>query len=100
MATNDFLAVGGDTYATLADNYLESGILIGINLEDALIDYISTIEDNCASYAEPAGRIVIVADEPEIPDTPDVPETGAVSIIGFGIAAIVSGTCVTIFRKK
>ena len=100
MATNDFLAVGGDTYATLADNYLESGILIGINLEDALIDYISTIEDNCASYAEPAGRIVIVADEPEIPDTPDVPETGAVSIIGFGIAAIVSGACVTIFRKK
>lgn len=100
MATNDFLAVGGDTYATLADNYLESGILIGVNLEDALIDYISTIEDNCASYAEPAGRIVIVADEPEIPDTPDVPATGAVSIIGFGIAAIVSGACVTIFRKK
>lgn len=94
MATNDFLAAGGDTYALLATNYLESGVLIGVNLEDALIDYISTIQDNCASYAEAAGRIVIVS------ANPNPPVTGAISIAIIGGAAMVGGVAILCFRRK
>ncbi len=101
MATNDFLAAGGDTYAILAENYQSSGILIVVNLEDALINYIQNIDDNCASYAQPAGRISIIdtAPIPGGPDTP-VPPTGAMTIVGFGVAAVISGACVTLFRKR
>ena len=102
MATNDFLAAGGDTYAILAENFENSGILIGINLEDALINYIQNIDDNCAGYAEPAGRIVIV-DEAPVEPTPTpapAPGTGAADIIGFGIVAIICGGFVVFFRRK
>lgn len=97
MATNDFLAAGGDTYAILADNYLEGGILIGVNLEDALINFMQGIEDNCASYAEPAGRINIIAEEPE---EEGPPKTGTASLAFIGIVAIVSGSGIMFFRKK
>lgn len=96
MATNDFIAAGGDTYAILTENYLESGILIGVNLEDALIDYIATLNDNCASYAEPAGRIVIVSEN----NNPNPPETGAVSFVVIGAVAMLGGVGVIRFRKK
>ncbi len=96
MATNDFLAAGGDTYALLADNYLESGMLVGVNLEDAMIDFISSVDDNCASYAEPAGRIVIVAEDPN----PNPPVTGFVSVAAIGIVAMAGGLAVLCFRKK
>ena len=100
MATNDFLAAGGDTYAILAENFENSGILIGINLEDALINYIQNIDDNCAGYAEAAGRIVIV-DEAPVETTPaPAPGTGAADIIGFGIVAIICGGFVVFFRRK
>lgn len=100
MATNDFLAAGGDTYAILAENFENSGILIGINLEDALINYIQNIDDNCAGYAEPAGRIVIVDEAPVEPTPAPVPGTGAADIIGFGIVAIICGGFVVFFRRK
>lgn len=100
MATNDFLAAGGDTYAILAENYENSGILIGINLEDALINYIQNIDDNCAGYAEPAGRIVIVDEAPVEPTPAPAPGTGAADIIGFGIVAIICGGFVVFFRRK
>lgn len=96
LATNDFLAAGGDTYALLTENYANSGMLIGVNLEDALANYIQTITDNCASYAEPAGRIKIVSEEPN----PEPPETGFVSLAIFGTAAIMAGAGVVLFRKK
>ena len=100
MATNDFLAAGGDTYAILAENFENSGILIGINLEDALINYIQNIDDNCAGYAEPAGRIVIVDEAPVEPPPAPAPGTGAADIIGFGIVAIICGGFVVFFRRK
>ena len=100
MATNDFLAAGGDTYAILAENFENSGILIGINLEDALINYIQSIDDNCAGYAEPAGRIVIVDEAPVEPTPAPAPGTGAANIIGFGIVAIICGGFVVFFRRK
>ena len=100
MATNDFLAAGGDTYAILAENFENSGILIGINLEDALINYIQNIDDNCAGYAEPAGRIVIVGEAPVEPTPAPAPGTGAADIIGFGIVAIICGGFVVFFRRK
>ena len=100
MATNDFLAAGGDTYAILAENFENSGILIGINLEDALINYIQSIDDNCAGYAEPAGRIVIVDEAPVEPTPAPAPGTGAADIIGFGIVAIICGGFVVFFRRK
>ena len=100
MATNDFLAAGGDTYAILAENFENSGILIGINLEDALINYIQNIDDNCAGYAEPAGRIVIVDEAPVEPTPAPAPGTGAAGIIGFGIVAIICGGFVVFFRRK
>lgn len=100
MATNDFLAAGGDTYAILAENYENSGILIGINLEDALINYIQNIDDNCAGYAEPAGRIVIVDEAPVEPTPAPAPGTGAANIIGFGIVAVICGGFVVFFRRK
>ena len=100
MATNDFLAAGGDAYAILAENFENSGILIGINLEDALINYIQNIDDNCAGYAEPAGRIVIVDEAPVEPTPAPAPGTGAANIIGFGIVAIICGGFVVFFRRK
>ena len=100
MATNDFLAAGGDTYAILAENFENSGILIGINLEDALINYIQNSDDNCAGYAEPAGRIVIVDEAPVEPTPAPAPGTGAADIIGFGIVAIICGGFVVFFRRK
>ena len=100
MATNDFLAAGGDTYAILAENFENSGILIGINLEDALINYIQNIDDNCAGYAEAAGRIVIVDEAPVEPTPAPAPGTGAADIIGFGIVAIICGGFVVFFRRK
>lgn len=100
MATNDFLAAGGDTYAILAENFENSGILIGINLEDALINYIQNIDDNCAGYAEPAGRIVIVDEAPVEPTPAPAPGTGAADIIGFGIVTIICGGFVVFFRRK
>lgn len=100
MATNDFLAAGGDTYAILAENFENSGVLIGINLEDALINYIQNIDDNCAGYAEPAGRIVIVDEAPVEPTPAPAPGTGAANIIGFGIVAIICGGFVVFFRRK
>ena len=100
MATNDFLAAGGDTYAILAENFENSGVLIGINLEDALINYIQNIDDNCAGYAEAAGRIVIVDEAPVEPTPAPAPGTGAANIIGFGIVAIICGGFVVFFRRK
>lgn len=96
MATNDFITAGGDTYAILAQNFIDSGVRIGMNLEDAMADYIGNITDNCASYAEPAGRITIVSEEP----VPETPPTGFISLAAFGLATVLAGAGVVLFRKK
>lgn len=99
LATNDYIAAGGDTYAILAEKFEESGIYIGVNLEDALADYLQSLDDNCASYAEPAGRISIVG-EPADPVNPQPPETGYISIAALGYAAMTGGAVLILFRRK
>ncbi|MCQ2458677.1 MAG: bifunctional metallophosphatase/5'-nucleotidase [Clostridia bacterium] len=61
IATNDFTAAGGDTYAAFAYAYTQTGVKSGIVLEDALINYTSTVLNGVIGeqYAEPAGRIII-----------------------------------------
>lgn len=60
IATNDFLAAGGDTcyaFKTAAANYD-----LGIPMDEALIDYINTVLDGkvtAAQYGAPRGSIVI-----------------------------------------
>ncbi|HPE15544.1 MAG TPA: 5'-nucleotidase C-terminal domain-containing protein [Oscillospiraceae bacterium] len=82
IATNDFLAVGGDKYAAFADYY--KGVMSGINLEDAMIDYIQTALGGTvgAAYAAPQGRITVLTEaavtepEPEVPvETPSAEDT-------------------------
>lgn len=61
LATNDFTAVGGDTYVVFKYPCSQTLVDTGVALEDALVEYTSevlggTIGDQ---YAEPAGRITI-----------------------------------------
>lgn len=62
IATNDFLAAGGDTYYAFRFANATSGIDTGIALEDALIDYVANALDGVVGqeYAKPAGRITVV----------------------------------------
>ncbi|MDO5436439.1 MAG: bifunctional UDP-sugar hydrolase/5'-nucleotidase [Clostridia bacterium] len=61
IATNDFTAAGGDTYGAFAYAFTQTGIKSGLVLEDALINYTSTVLNGVIGeqYAEPAGRIII-----------------------------------------
>ena len=66
VVSNDFCAAGGDTYyafstATVMDT--------GTPLDEAVMQYITTVLDGTVGeqYAEPAGRITIIA--PEVTET-------------------------------
>lgn len=60
IATNDFIGAGGDKYSVFGDFY--EGKMSGINLEDALIDYIQTELSGVvdARYQNPQGRVIVV----------------------------------------
>lgn len=63
IATNDFSAVGGDTYYAFKEAYMAGGFNTGVALEDALIDYTKTILGNvipASRYGAPQGRIQII----------------------------------------
>lgn len=63
IATNDFSAVGGDTYYAFKEAYEAGGFNTGVALEDALIDYTKTVLGNvipASKYGAPQGRIQIV----------------------------------------
>lgn len=63
LATNDFTAVGGDTYYPLKAAYQATGFDTGIALEDALVDYTTTELGGVITgekYGEPEGRINII----------------------------------------
>lgn len=67
IATNDFLAPGGDTYGAFLE--ASANYDLGIPMDEVLMDYIQTELDGTvgAAYAEPAGRITIIeapAEEP------------------------------------
>lgn len=59
IATNDFLAAGGDAYAVFRDAYLQNGWPTGTLFEDALTGYITQALGGVidSRYAEPQGRI-------------------------------------------
>lgn len=63
IATNDFSAVGGDTYYAFKEAYEAGGFNTGVALEDALIDYTKTVLGNvipASKYGAPQGRIQII----------------------------------------
>ena len=61
ISTNDFTAVGGDTYYVFRYPYTMTGINTGLALEDALIMYTQDVLGGVVGglYAEPQGRIII-----------------------------------------
>lgn len=62
VATNDFTAAGGDTYYAFRYPNATSGYKTGVALEDALVNYVTTVLDGVVGqqYAEPQGRIVVI----------------------------------------
>lgn len=61
IATNDFTAAGGDTYYAFRYPNATSGYKTGLALEDALVNYVTTVLDGVVGeqYAEPQGRITV-----------------------------------------
>lgn len=61
IATNDFTAAGGDTYAAFAYPYAQTGYKTGVALEDALVNYTQQVLGGVIGdpYAAPQGRITI-----------------------------------------
>ena len=95
IATNDFMAAGGDTYyafKTASANYD-----LGIPMDEVLMDYIKTELKGVVGdpYAQPQGRITVTkteapAEEPAQP-TPPAEETGGDG--GETSYTVVSGDC-------
>ncbi|MDO4567702.1 MAG: bifunctional UDP-sugar hydrolase/5'-nucleotidase [Clostridia bacterium] len=90
LATNDFLAAGGDGFTTL------NGVTVNEypSLDEVLIDFISAL-DTFEAYADIEGRILTAEAE-----NPDPPKTGAISLSIAAIAAMAGGAAIVIFRKK
>ena len=75
VVTNDFLAIGGDTYYALTAS--ENVVDTGAALDEVLMQYITDVLEGTVSdkYAEPAGRITIVGEAPaEKPEEPAEPQ--------------------------
>lgn len=63
IATNDFVAAGGDTYYPFQGAYQRNGIDTGLLLEDALVTYTKEVLGGVITaeqYREPAGRITVL----------------------------------------
>ncbi len=62
IATNDFTAAGGDTYYAFRYPNATSGYKTGVALEDALVNYVTSVLGGVVGqqYAEPQGRIVVI----------------------------------------
>ncbi len=61
IATNDFTAAGGDTYYAFRYANQQTGYKTGVSLEDALVQYVTTVLGGVVGedYAAPQGRITI-----------------------------------------
>lgn len=95
IATNDFLAAGGDTY--YAFKAASANYDIGAPMDEVLMDYIRTELKGVVgdTYAKPQGRITVTkteapAEEPAQP-TPPAEETGGDG--GETSYTVVSGDC-------
>jgi 5'-nucleotidase/UDP-sugar diphosphatase len=62
IATNDFTAAGGDTYYAFRYPNATSGYKTGVALEDALVNYVTTVLGGVVGqdYASPQGRITVI----------------------------------------
>ncbi|HPA59957.1 MAG TPA: bifunctional UDP-sugar hydrolase/5'-nucleotidase [Clostridia bacterium] len=62
IATNDFTAAGGDTYYAFRYPNATSGYKTGVALEDALVNYVTTVLGGVVGqdYANPQGRITVI----------------------------------------
>lgn len=62
IATNDFTAAGGDTYYAFRYPNATSGYKTGVALEDALVNYVTTVLGGVVGqdYAQPQGRITVI----------------------------------------
>ncbi len=62
IATNDFTAAGGDTYYAFRYPNATSGYKTGVALEDALVNYVTTVLDGVVGgpTPSPVGRITVI----------------------------------------
>ncbi|MGI6694772.1 MAG: bifunctional metallophosphatase/5'-nucleotidase [Christensenellales bacterium] len=62
IATNDFTAAGGGTYYAFRYPNATSGYKTGVALEDALVNYVTTVLGGVVGqdYANPQGRITVI----------------------------------------
>ena len=95
IATNDFLAAGGDTY--YAFKAASANYDIGAPMDEVLMDYIRTELKGVVgdTYAKPQRRITVVkaaapAEEPAKPAEPAQPSTPAAGETSY---TVVSGDC-------
>lgn len=96
IATNDFMASGGDTYYAFASASVNYDL--GLAMDEVLMDYIKTElkgDVTAEAYGEPAGRITIVkpaeTEKPAEPAEPATPE---------GTYIVVSGDCLWKIAQK
>ena len=103
IATNDFMAAGGDTYyafKTASANYD-----LGVPMDEVLMDYIKTELKGVVgdTYAQPQGRITITlpAEEPTTPTKPESPKTADTGVVVYGLVAVMAaGAAVVVTSKK
>lgn len=98
VATNDFSAVGGDTYYAFKEAYEKGGFNTGVALEDALIDYTQNVMGGVISsekYGAPQGRIQVIASTGEAAAPA---ASTADSAPAAGSAAITAGQTYTVQR--
>ena len=90
IATNDFLAAGGDSYAVFREAYLQNGYPTGVTLESALLQYATEALGGVIgqAYAAPQGRILQVAFQDVPLRSPELPAVALLQQAGivFGIS--------------
>ena len=90
MATNDFTAVGGDTYYVFSEG--TNLTMTAVALDDALINYVSEVLDGVITaeqYGESAGRIKIVSEPAESAE--ETEETGESEEAQAEVYVVVAG---------
>ena len=102
IATNDFMAAGGDTYYAFAA--ASSQFDTGLPLDEVLMDYITTELKGVVGeqYAQPQGRITITlpAEEPTTPTKPESPKTADTGVVVYGLVAVMAAGAVVVMTSK